>query len=178
MPETYSSMAETGTFKARKFMFISPEIRTTEAVVALNYDRNVLFYNYWLGYGEWNRLRHGDSDRLRDMYRDWVRNRNFHRDADWIRHWFLNGEWHRLLYRNWVWLRNVHWVGSVYRYGHRYLDRDRHMFLNSDWIRLWNWNFDFLGYCDGLHFTMAHRAPSKSVATKIEAPIATYVKTT
>lgn len=164
--------------KARYFVFESPEAGTTEAVVSLNYHRNFLFYNYWVGYGNWHRLRHRDSDRLRDMYRDWMRDRNFHRDADWIRHGFLNRVWNGLLYRNWIWLRNVDWVGSVYRYRHRDLDRDRHIFLNSDWIRLWNWNFYFLGYCDGLHFTMAQGAPSKSVVAKVEAPVATYVKMT
>jgi hypothetical protein len=171
-------MAETETFKARNFVFISPEVGSTETVVALKYYRNFLFYNYRVGYGDWNRLRHRDSDRLRDVYRDWVWDRNFHRDTDWIRHGFLDREWHGFLDRDRVWLRNVDWIGSVYRDGHRDLNRDRHIFLNSDWVRLWNWNFDFLGYSDGLHFTVAHRAPCKSVATKVEASIATYVITT
>jgi hypothetical protein len=155
MSEAYSTVAETGASQTRKPMIMSHDVGTSEAVVALNYHRNFLFYNYRLRKRERYGFRHRDSNRLRDMYRDWVRDRDLHRDTDWIRYGLVNRIRYRFLHRDWVRLRDVNGVGSVYRDGHWYLNRDRDFLFNSDWIRLWNWNFDFLGNCDGLHFTMA-----------------------
>jgi hypothetical protein len=104
------------------------------------------------------------------MYRDWVRDRNLNRDAYWIGHGFLN--------RDWVWLRNVNGIRPVYRDGNRDLDRDWNFLLDGDWIRLWNWNFDFLGYSDGLHFTLSHRDSAKAVIANAEVSMATDVKAT
>jgi hypothetical protein len=151
MPEAYSSMAETGASMTRKSVFYCPE-----TPVLLNKYGHFLFYKY--------RLRHGDCYRLGNMYR------NLNRDADWIRHGFLDGDWVRL--------RNVDGIRPVYRDRDRDLDRDWNCLLDSDWIRLWDWDFHFLGYRDGLHFTVSHRYPSVSVVSGTEMSMAAYVEAT
>jgi hypothetical protein len=156
MPKAYSSMAETGASMTRESVLYCPEIGGTETLVPLKKYWNFLFYNY--------RLRHGDSYRLGNMYR------NLYRDAYWIRNGFLDGDWVRL--------RNVDGIRPINRNRDRNLDRDWNFLLDSYWIRLWDRDFDFLRYRDGLHFTMSHGYPSKSVVRGTEVPMASYVEST
>lgn len=97
-----------------------------------NGHRFVYWVGYWLGYGDWVRVRYWyfdwnldgvwyllfNVDGVRLLHEDWVR----FRDVDWVRAVDWNGVWHFYWYGNllfhWVW----HRMG--YRDGYFFVDGD------------------------------------------------------
>jgi hypothetical protein len=119
--------------------------------VLLYKNRDSFLDHYWLRYRNCYRFWHRDSDRLRYVNRDRVRNRDFDWYLDRVRDRFLDRVWHFLLNVDRVRFWNLDRVGLLNRNSYRELHRVGNLLLDMYWVGLRDRDRDFLCHCYGLH---------------------------